>query len=130
MVVLPLLTSDLLPILWDCARGQLDPESVIWDKEHHCIGVVMVTKSYPESRDHGTRIEGIPEQQGPDVFVFQGGTTYVPGDPDHFETKDAGRILTVVGKGPTRERTRSNTYKMIPQIRCKKSAWRKDIAPI
>ncbi|MBM3290920.1 MAG: phosphoribosylamine--glycine ligase, partial [Candidatus Hydrogenedentes bacterium] len=57
-VVLPLLASDIVPILTACCDGTLDRAPIAWSTDT-CVSVVMASGGYPGAFEKGVRITGI-----------------------------------------------------------------------
>ena len=94
-VLLPLLESDLTTVMLDCARGQLNPDSVVWKRETAAT-VVLASAGYPGRYEKGRPITGVSDVSSrPRTFVFQAGTTF---DDTQLVT-NGGRVLCVTGTG-------------------------------
>jgi phosphoribosylamine--glycine ligase len=94
-VVLPMLQSDLLPLLVASAVGTLDGLKARVRPEP-CVGVVLASGGYPGSYRTGMSISGLDEVEVlSDVQVFHSGTAMHEG---RIVTA-GGRVLTVVGSG-------------------------------
>jgi phosphoribosylamine--glycine ligase len=120
-VVLPRLDGDLFAICKAAAQGQLDTVNVQWSPDA-TVGVVMASGGYPATYKIGYRIEGI-EDVDVDVQVFQAGTK---DDPRGIVT-NGGRVLTVVGRGPTLAAARARAYDNVQRIRFVDAFYRHDI---
>jgi phosphoribosylamine---glycine ligase len=120
--ILPLLESDLLPVLWACTEGRLHKVEVNWHKQASCC-VVAVTKEYPEQSSKGEPIEtGWLGEPG--IVIFQAGTKL---DGTNLVTS-GGRILSSTGLAPTLEEAVQKAYSGLGSIQFKTMAFRKDIA--
>ena len=95
-VILPLLAEPLLPVLMAAARGQLQQASIRLSEEK-CIGVVMASRGYPDRSDAGRPISGISDAERSGASVYHAGTAISNGQL----VTAGGRVLTVVGRGPT-----------------------------
>jgi len=95
-VILPLLAEPLLPVLMAAARGQLQQASIRLSEEK-CIGVVMASRGYPDRSDAGRPISGISDAERSGASVYHAGTAISDGQL----VTAGGRVLTVVGRGPT-----------------------------
>ena len=94
-VLMPLLASDLLTVLEDCALGRLDPHTVAWHPGAAAT-VVAAAEGYPGAYKKGMRIEGLEAAAAlPDVHVFHAGTQRVQGALQ----SQGGRVLAVTGLG-------------------------------
>ena len=95
-VILPLLAEPLLPVLMAAARGQLQQASIRLSEEK-CIGVVMASRGYPDGSDADRPISGISDAERSGASVYHAGTAISNGQL----VTAGGRVLTVVGRGPT-----------------------------
>ncbi len=95
-VVLPLIASDLAPLLAAAADGRLADATVTLSAQPH-VGVVLASGGYPERFETGKPIEGLDAVSDlRDVLVFHAGTRR---QADGRIVSDGGRVLTVVGRG-------------------------------
>lgn len=125
--VLPLLDSDLLPILRKSVEGKLDEiENRIKWKDKASVCVVLSTEGYPT--DYGNesyKINSIEEaEKMKDVKIFHAGTEI---KDDEFYT-DGGRILGVRGIGKTIKGAQKRAYSAVNKINFKGMHCRTDIA--
>lgn len=119
--LMPRLKSDILPLLWACARGGLENESIEWlDKAAVCV--VLSGESYPESSSKGKEIE-VAELPA-DAFLFHAGTQVTDGKL----LTNGGRVLALTALGENIENARQNAYRAIKQIKFADMACRSDIA--
>ena len=66
--------SDLVPILDQCASGQLGETRLEWTKEP-AVCVVLASKGYPDTPEIGKTISGLDTlKDWGDVFVFHAAT--------------------------------------------------------
>lgn len=121
-VVLPRMSSDLLPILADAAAGSLGTDPIEW-RDEAAVNVVLASAGYPESPRAGDVITGL-EDVGDDVLVFHAGTQRIDG---RLRTA-GGRVLSVVGTGPDLGAARAAAYGGMSQIKFKGMQHRTDIA--
>jgi phosphoribosylamine--glycine ligase len=125
-VVLPMIESDLAPLLLDAARGQLSGGAAsalkLGTRPH--VGVVLASRGYPESAEKGQEIEGLPEASRVDnVLVFHAGTKRT----DDGIVTDGGRVLCVVGRGDDYEAAIARAYEGASRIRFDGMQLRRDI---
>lgn len=125
-VVLPLLDSDLLPILQACADGDISRCEVNWSNEA-CVGVVLVSGGYPNEYRRGLPIHGLNDLDD-DVLAFHAGTAL--SDDGETLLTDGGRVLTVVGCGSDLLSARKRAYVNIGRITFEDSYYRTDIAKL
>ena len=87
--------SDLVPVLLDCARGELTTKQLEW-YDRAAVCVVMAAGGYPASYAKGDVISGIDAANALDgVRVFHAGTAEVDGQI----VTAGGRVLGVTGWG-------------------------------
>lgn len=123
--ILPLLKSDLYPVLMACIEGKLDEAKLEW-REGAAVCVVLSVSGYPEVYDHqNEEIHGIEEAEGlGDVIVYHAGTELRDG---RFFTR-GGRILGVTGMGKDVPSARRRAYEAVQKIHFQGMHYRKDIA--
>jgi phosphoribosylamine--glycine ligase len=96
-VILPRIDEPLLPLLTAAAAGRLEPRDVRLSTDR-TVGVVLASRGYPESAESGQPIAGIEAAEAiPGVTVEHAGTA----ERDGQIVTSGGRVLTVVGRGPT-----------------------------
>lgn len=121
--ILPLMKSDLVPLLDDAVEGRLSTTQCQWHP-WSCVCVVLASGGYPGDYQIGKEIQGLEPLKGrPDLFVFHGGTKK---DKNHFVSW-GGRVLNVVGLGPDLESALKRTYESISAIGFDGMFYRKDI---
>ena len=121
--LLPRLRTDLLPALLACCDGELAHIDLRWSNEVTCA-VVVAARGYPGTPAMGGLIEGLAEAAGAkDALVFQAATRREGG----HVVADGGRVLTVVGKGPTVEAARGAAYGAVAHLRWADGFCRTDI---
>ena len=122
-VVLPLIEEPLVPLLVASATGALRQPScrLSGDKT---VGVVIASGGYPDSSDNGSAITGIEDARALDgVQVFHAGTA-VSGDQ---VVTNGGRVLTVIGRGPTFQTAIARAYDGVSKIEFAGMRFRRDI---
>lgn len=122
-VVLPLLEGSVFDLLQRAARGALHGAQprVSADKT---VGVVLASRGYPASSESGRPIEGIDAAAAvPGAVVFHAGTREASG---RIETA-GGRVLTVVGRGPSFRDAMSTAYRAVSEIHFDGVQYRRDI---
>ena len=122
-VVLPLVEGSLADALMASAIGQLAGWQPQFSSDR-TVGVVLASRGYPASSESGRLIRGLDRAElMQDVLVFQAAT----------KTSDAGivtaggRVLTVVGRGPSFEAAMSRAYHGVDAIRFDGMQYRHDI---
>ncbi|HEX2173675.1 MAG TPA: phosphoribosylamine--glycine ligase [Dehalococcoidia bacterium] len=146
-VILPRLESDLLDILQACVEGRLDQVPVDWRGEA-TVGVVMVSQGYPGHYSTGHLISGL-DQLDDGVLAFHSGTVQAAQRPLTSQSRlgrsifsriyesdnifheirtSGGRVLTLVGRGPSVSEARALVYRNLPRITFSGARYRSDIA--
>jgi phosphoribosylamine--glycine ligase len=123
-VVVPRLTADLGELLAQAAAGRIVDEPTF--SSDHTVTVVCASEGYPAAPRTGDRIEGIDEARGLDgVSVYCAGVG--AGDDGGLVTA-GGRVLNVVGRGPTLAEARRRAYEGVARISWPGMHHRDDIA--
>ena len=101
-VILPRLAVPLAPLLLAAARGALpgDAPSVLPAEPEAAVGIVLAARGYPQSPRRGDPIEGVEAAEAQGALVFHAGTAARQRPAGGWGT-NGGRVLTVVGRGPT-----------------------------
>jgi phosphoribosylamine---glycine ligase len=120
--VLPLFSSDLLPVLAEAAAGDLGSSPVTLSDET-AVTVVVATKDYPAAGDTGSPITGIEEAAKLGALVFHAGTAA----RDHTLVTSGGRILGVTGVGQDLAAARKLAYAAVERISFPGARYRRDI---
>ena len=121
--ILPLLKSDLMPILDDAVEGRLSTTSCEWEAGS-CACVVLASAGYPGDFQIGKDIRGLESLVGQrDLLVFHGGTKR---DHKRFVSW-GGRVLNVVGIGSDLEGAVKRAYEAIGHLQMEAMIYRKDI---
>ncbi|MEX0863622.1 MAG: phosphoribosylamine--glycine ligase [Acidimicrobiia bacterium] len=100
--LLPLMTTDLVDVL-EGATPQ-------WS-EMAAVNVVLAAPGYPEMPEIGATITGL-DRVPEDVLVFHAGTR----QDGRRLLVDGGRVLDLVGTGPTLERARERAYSAVEVV--------------
>jgi phosphoribosylamine--glycine ligase len=117
--LLPRLESDLLPLL----AGDLSQEPEVADRA--AVTVVLTAPDYPARSDYsGMAIEGVEDAEAAGALVLHAGTAL----HDGRLVTNGGRILNVVGTGPTVEAARTAAYDAAACIDFAGMQYRSDIA--
>lgn len=125
-VVLPLLESDLVKAIVACLDGEAQALNLTWSNEA-AVDVVLAAAGYPEEPQRGDPITGIATAaQLPGVLVFQAGTIRQEGT---LKTH-GGRVINVVGRGPTLPEARQRAYTAAEEIKFRGKQFRPDIAGV
>ena len=122
-VVLPMIDTDLAPVLYAAATGNLEGASWRVASDPH-VGVVIASGGYPGSYTTGLTIEGLDAAAAvPGVVIFHAGSTR---QDDHLVTS-GGRVLTVVGRGTSFRQARERAYEAVGHIEFPEKHVRTDI---
>ena len=123
-VILSRIETDLLELLIACTEENLAGHEVSWSAER-AVCVVLASEGYPESPSEGDEIMGLDEVQGlSGVHVYHAATRQ---EDDRFFTA-GGRVLNVVGTGPSIMEARARAYAAVELIDFPGMQYRSDIA--
>ena len=121
-VILPRLGSDLLELLLAAGNEDLAGREVVWSADK-AVCVVLASEGYPESSSSGDEISGL-ENIPTGVYVYHAATE----ERDGGFYSAGGRVLNVVGTGPTIIEARARAYAAVEQIHFEGMHYRTDIA--
>jgi phosphoribosylamine--glycine ligase len=121
--ILPLLKSDLVPILDDTVEGRLSTAQCQWDAGSS-VCVVLASGGYPGEFQIGKEIRGLDQfKANRDLLVLHAGTKK---DKGRFVSW-GGRVLNVIGLGPDLEGALKRAYEAISAVAFEGMFYRKDI---
>ncbi len=121
-VILPRMGSDLLELMIAAEVADLGGREVTWSADK-AVCVVLASEGYPESSSSGDEISGL-DNIPTGVYIYHAGTEERDG---RFYTA-GGRVLNVVGTGPTVIEARARAYAAVEQIHFEGMQYRTDIA--
>jgi phosphoribosylamine--glycine ligase len=121
-VILPRMGTDLLELMMASGADDLAGREVTWSADK-AVCVVLASEGYPESSSSGDEISGL-ENIPAGVYIYHAGTEERDGK---FYTA-GGRVLNVVGTGPTVIEARARAYAAVEQIHFEGMQYRTDIA--
>jgi phosphoribosylamine---glycine ligase len=121
-VILPRLGTDLLELMIAAEVGDIAGREVVWSADK-AVCVVLASEGYPESSSSGDEISGL-ENIPAGVYIYHAGTEERGGQ---FYSA-GGRVLNVVGTGPTIIEARARAYAAVEQIHFDGMQYRTDIA--
>ncbi|RCK78023.1 MAG: Phosphoribosylamine--glycine ligase [Candidatus Ozemobacter sibiricus] len=121
-VLLPLLADDLFGLYLAAHKRRLGSAPPLRWHPVTTVGVVLAAPRYPEGTSHGLRITGLDDLPA-DLLVFPGGMR----QSDAGWETDGGRILTIVGQGPTLEAARQRAYAGVEAVSFIGRRFRRDI---
>jgi phosphoribosylamine--glycine ligase len=123
-VVLPMIASDLSPLLMSAAAGEVQSEKISVGSERR-VGVVLASGGYPDSYETGKVIHGLEAAETmPNVSIFHSGTAKRGSDV----VTAGGRVLTVVGAGDDYTTATARAYAAVDKISFEGMQYRRDIA--
>jgi phosphoribosylamine---glycine ligase len=121
-VLMPRLKDDLLTLLLASSDGTLGKVSARW-RDETCMTVVIAAKGYPGDAEQNLPIDGLDQDFGPDVEIFQAGTTFRDG---HLVSK-GGRILNVTAWAKSATEAQTKAYAAASKVNLPGSFHRNDI---
>jgi phosphoribosylamine--glycine ligase len=122
-VIMARMRSDLLPILDQCADGQLGETRIEWSKEPAAC-VVLASKGYPDEPETGRSIRGLESLAAwSDVIVYHAATRR---DGDSIVTV-GGRVLGVTALGANLEAAIARVYEAVGKVHFDGMHFRRDI---
>ncbi len=121
-VILPRLGTDLLGLMIAAVEEDLEGREITWTTDK-AVCVVLAAEGYPETSSSGDEISGLGDIPS-GVYVYHAGTEERDGK---FFTA-GGRVLNVVGTGPTIIEARARAYAAVEQIYFPGMQYRTDIA--
>jgi len=125
-VVLPSIEGGFAAALRAAAEGRLDrlQAGSITHARDRFVGVVLASRGYPASAESGRVIDGLDRAAAvPGVLVFHAGTKL----QDRAVVTAGGRVLTVVGRGPTYAAAMATAYGAAEMISFDGAQYRHDI---
>lgn len=120
-VLMPMIKSDLLPVLEAAAQGQLAGQTLEINPGA-CVGVVLAAGGYPGSYQKGEAIIGI-NRLAEETIVFQAGTAL---KDDQLVTA-GGRVMAVVACADSIPAAIAKVYGEVEKIHFKDMHYRRDI---
>jgi len=121
-VILPRLGSDLLEIMIAAGEEDLAGREVVWSADK-TVCVVLASEGYPDSSHSGDEISGLDNIPA-GVYIYHAAT----GEEDGRFHTAGGRVLNVVGTGPSIIEARARAYAAVEQIHFEGMQYRSDIA--
>ena len=121
--VLPLLESDLLPLLLASMKGDLSKVDFKL-KDSKAVNVVLASGGYPGVFEKGLPITGLDKINDKQTHVFHAGTKYADGKL----VSSGGRVLSLTSTAPSILEACEKVYRGIKNIDLPNGYYRKDIA--
>ncbi|WP_336488458.1 phosphoribosylamine--glycine ligase [Methylobacterium nigriterrae] len=123
-VLMPRLSSDLVPALLSACDGDLSGVALEFDEHRAALTVVMAAAGYPGTVVRGSDIRGVEAAAASDaVFVFQAGTRQEGGRL----LADGGRVLAVTALGDSVMEAQARAYAAVARIDWPEGFCRRDI---
>jgi phosphoribosylamine--glycine ligase len=125
-VLLPLLESDLLPLMIEIAQNKKIAESyrLEWKKNTSATCIVLSSKGYPENYQTGFPIHGLDTlKETKDCICFHAGTK----NKDQETVTAGGRVLNIVGLGTSLQESTKKAYEFADFIEFEGKTHRSDI---
>ncbi|GAB4379571.1 MAG: phosphoribosylamine--glycine ligase [Salibacteraceae bacterium] len=119
--VLPRIKTDLLPILWKCAGGDLSAAGQLQMDERTVASVVAVSGGYPGNYEKGKEIQ--LKEPCEDCIIFHAGTKL----RDGAAITSGGRVLAATCYGKSLDDALQGCYNTMQNIRFGGMYYRKDI---
>lgn len=114
-VVLPMIESDLVPLLLAAAKGTLTDTPLQVSPNPH-VGIVLASGGYPDAFTKGHPITGLDRASAlENIVIFHAGTRRDEENANQVLT-DGGRVLTVVGHGKNYQTAIDRAYAAVAQI--------------
>lgn len=138
VVTLPRWSGEISGLLQSAARGKLPEVSSSW-REEVAVALALVSENYPGPCPEGEPLSGLYEAE---TLVFHHATRLQaesgplaswlrPARPAGLTPRvvtAGGRVLFVVGMGPTLDAARRKAYLEAEKVHFPRCAWRRDIA--
>ncbi|MEE2690801.1 MAG: phosphoribosylamine--glycine ligase [Pseudomonadota bacterium] len=122
-VLMRRLKSDLLPVLYAAARGDLAGRSLDWSNDAAAL-VVLAANGYPGAYSKGSAIRGVEQAEKiPGVVVFHAGTDEIGGEI----VANGGRVLNVTATAATIKEAVARAYEAVDIIDWPEGFCRRDI---
>ncbi len=128
-VLLPMLDGELAAALLGCATGDRGlMEGSVGFRAGATVGVVIASEGYPDAPISGRRLEDAEPSSAADdgaLLCFHGATRRTS---DGGYATTGGRVVTMVGRGPTLAAARDVAYSGVAQVSIVGATHRTDIA--
>lgn len=121
--LMPLLRTDLLPVLAAAAEGRLDPATALEWREGAAATVVMAARGYPADYEKNHPIELSGATNLPETTIFHAGTQLLDGSL----VSAGGRVLAVTATGHDLREAIDRAYIAVNSVRFPGGFCRRDI---
>lgn len=122
-VVLPLMESDLLELMTDCAEGSLSDKKISWSAGS-AVCVILASGGYPKAYKKNLPIDGVTKAKALGAMIFHAGTKL----KDDELITSGGRVLGVTTTAPSLREAVDKVYRCVEVIHFDDMHYRKDIA--
>jgi phosphoribosylamine--glycine ligase len=123
-VLLPRLRSDLFPLLYEAARGNLAATAPPEWSSHTAVCVVLASQGYPGDYEKDKEIRGLEKaQEMENAVVFHAGTAF----KDNRTVTAGGRVLGLTAWGASLKESLEKAYQMAQIIEFDGKYYRRDI---
>ncbi len=122
-VLMPRLSSDLVPALLSACDGDLSGVRLEFDGSRAALTVVMAAAGYPGTVVRGSTIRGIADAERDGALVFQAGTRA----EGEAILADGGRVLAVTALGDSVLEAQARAYAAVARIDWPEGFCRRDI---
>jgi len=124
-VLLPRLETDLFPLLYEAARGNLGAISQPRWSGDAAVCVVLASGGYPGSYEKGKEIHGLDQVSGEEkAVIFHAGTALRNGKV----ITSGGRVLGATAWDPSLQKAVQKAYSLAERISFEDMHYRRDIA--
>jgi len=121
--VLPLMESDLLELMNECAAGDLSDKKISWSK-NSAVCVILASGGYPKAYKKNLPIDGIAKAKTLGATIFHAGTKISNGEL----VTNGGRVLGVTITAPTLREAVDKVYRCVEVVHFDDMHFRRDIA--
>lgn len=123
-VLMPRLDEDLLELMLATEQRRLGERGPVRFTDAVALTVVLAAKGYPGTPEKGAPITGLDRAEEAGARVFQAGTKRTG---DGALVSSGGRVLNVVGMGPTLRAAQETAYRGVDAIDFPGGFCRRDI---
>jgi phosphoribosylamine--glycine ligase len=120
--ILPLLNSDIVPILQGCSTGKIEKMNIEVSNKF-AVCVIMASGGYPGNYEKDKEIIGLERKFGDDVIIFHAGTKLINGKV----VTNGGRVLGITASGNNIRDAIKRAYNAVGKITFDGAYYRKDI---
>jgi phosphoribosylamine---glycine ligase len=123
--VMPRIKNDLVPYLYDCAKGNIDAEWPFIIDEKGTATVMLVSGGYPGGYQKGFPISGLSDNQAiENTFLFHAGTAF---SQEGDTVTAGGRVIAVTTIADDPAKALEISYQIAEKVDFKGKYYRNDI---